>query len=280
MGRLQILYVVAVIAIFVSTIASTPTPPPGVTPENVVSHVMEWSKHWTKLLIATSTVFIVWYTSRATHGIGHHEGERRKIVAWLLRHLMRAVDPTRIGSEFEARMDDICKLVRLDIEEFLNLKPQDVNVLLLAYAKDDGNTEGGFFLLGRDPLSNEGYFGHGSTKLIPASWLISYDCVWRSEHFVMHDTKARLVENHWGNLKMDWCRTVYSTAIKQRDSDGECLATLTIQLRYPYLLWPRRWMQLETRLRLYKDWVNAFLGNSPAKQHDLNRVVAPDLLLG
>jgi hypothetical protein len=186
----------------------------------------------------------------------------------------------KIGSEFEARMDDICKLVRLDVEEFLNLKPQDVNVLLLAYAKSDGNATDGFFLLGRDPVSNQGYFGHGSTKIIPASWLISYDCVWRSEHFVMHDTQSRLVKNHWGNLKMDWCRSVYSTAIMQRDFEGRCLATLTIQLRYPYLLCPRRWQHLETRLRLYKDWVNAFLGNSPAKRHNLNRITAPDSLLG
>lgn len=184
-----------------------------------------------------------------------HEGQRRQTVATLLRWIRPGTDLSKLGGVSEARVKEICECIHLDIQEFLQLRAKDVEILLLRYHPPVGiGGEPELSEMGREFAKHGGFFS--PEKRRSARECVPYEAVRLGETIIFHDLKSRHFRKFFGDIKTDY-RTLVCIPVSTGDT-SEIYAVLTLKLLPPYLLWPKKKGKLERRLAMYTETVNLF----------------------
>jgi hypothetical protein len=262
LGVLQALYVLTLIATAVlgSVAAVEKFKGTGATTRpsagGVWSETLAWMQAWSPILLPAGVVIGLWYKTATTRAAAPHEMERRRSVSSLLAHLTHsdAVDRERLGDQSEARLIEVCECVRRDVEEYLQLGESDVEILLLRHIAVAGDEHGGTLAaIARDRPTDTGFFNR---TLHPCLEAFVYESVRLRRSVAFHDLRGGLFRKCYGKVKADY-RSVACIPIT-RPGDAIPYGVLTVKLKYPYLLWPKKDVKLERRLSMYVEVVNVF----------------------
>lgn len=265
LGLMQLLYIGAIVvgaALAFDAAMATPAAAPVATqpagnPFAVAwTEAHQWIRGISKIGLGICAVIGVIYKTLITSEANPQEMERRRAVTSLLNKLNKsgAVDPAKLAPSYEARLSEICECIRRDAEEFLQIGEGDVTVLIVRYWRAQGEHEGALREWGRDRPLGGGYFAEDRHPLET----FIYEPIRLRQSKAFHDLKAWSVRRIFGEIKADY-RSVFCMPIT-KPGKTEPYATLTIKLKEPYLLWPRRDTQMERRLAVYVELINLFEG--------------------
>ncbi len=218
----------------------------------------EW-KPWLNPVAAVCAGVVALYKVVGKNAVSDHEALRRDAVASLVHEIGKAeaIDRKKMDGQHDKRLKEICICVRQDIEERLQIATAAVDVLLLAFRKDE-NATGGHGKLERAMRDREQPGGFFSKPRVAMEAFV-YEALRKTDPRTrcFHDIRSAHFRKYFGDIDTNY-RTVFCVPVVD-GATSEPVGIMTIKLKQPFVLWPYGDMALDRRLLLYAEFAAIFM---------------------
>ncbi len=269
----QSLYFLAVLIgaylTFTKTISLASTPATGNNTAAVATS--SFTVNWTVGLASLSAVVIFVYKAWTTSArrMSANERDRRAAIAALVRGLQARFHAERLRfPEPEARLNEVCEVIRREVQEFLQISENSISVVFMAVRTKPGlktpavETDARdkvFEVLGRNRPRNDGW----TQSLRPVLASYAFEAVRLRRTVVFHDVRSALFRQFFPDRSRPY-RTVYCMPTTFA-GHSHPYGVVTVNLTEPYALWPLLQNKIDQLLVEYEVLLNVYA--SPELTH-------------